>query len=390
MVQTARCQCGAEVRLTDLSGRPRTECPVCRAPLKSSVAPELKPVAKPEAAREIPRRGSNTNVPTEVAAREPRPQADRTSVQPNWNPPAGLCDHAGQRITASKRFAWGPPVEIGDIVSADSNQMHGRVPSAVLPWFIFIGLWLTVYLILGEGMPRVIAGKGDPQVIRLIAIGVGLLAALLSLLWTWPAAAYCTYVGSQGAALLTGRWSSQQPRQVQVILFRDALVLYASATHFYKNFIYQETMFGFGWSRAFDMQGVLAITGQHNYKDQLPPPDHIYHFGLRVEDLWTSELFHRHGPVASADRPIVFPTRDRRIREIRLSRQRIEFDYGDRVESIAIAELGSFDAKRGTMLFEQADAKWFSAKGRFRIRYEDLGNAKLFVYYLSAILRGQQ
>ena len=66
------------------------------------------------------------------------------------------------------------------------------------------------------------------------------------------------------------------------------------------------------------------------------------------------------------------------MREIRLTRSELQFVYDNRVESVAIRELGSFQAKRGVVKFEQHDASWFSRQGKFRIDYQHLGNAKAF------------
>jgi len=319
-----------------------------------------------------------------------------------WTPTAEMRNHAGIRLDGAKRFPWGPPPAIGVVLLADSNVPRSGPPSFLKPWLIVALIWAAVYISFGEVMPVVIQGKGDPMVMRYLAAGFGLLAGLFSLLYTWPAEPRCTYVGTEGAAYFLGKWGWGPPSESQVIVFREISVLFTSTTHHYKNLIYQTTTFCFDWHRDPNQKPLLRIADEHSYHNNLPDGDHQFHFALRVEDAWTKELITRLGPDLPPGRTLVFPCQKSTftdqlfglahrndIREIRLSRQELQFVYDNRVESLPLRDLGNFQASRGVLKFQQDDASWFGTQGKFRIDYQHLGNAQAFFYYLARAFEGQ-
>ena len=186
------------------------------------------------------------------------------------------------------------------------------------------------------------------------------------------------------------------------MVFPEVIALFTSSTHFYKNLMYERTVFRFDWHSDVTKKPRLRIADEHTYHHDLPGPEHLLHFGLTLEDLWTNEVISRLGPDLPPAGSLSFPCRKsdfsetllglatpNDIREIRLDRTQIQFVYGNRVESLALSELGSFQAKRGVLKFEQGDSSWFSRQGRFRIDYQHLGNAKAFLYYLSMAITSQ-
>ena len=400
MIAKVRCSCGSEFGAKDLSGNVRTECPFCRAvvasvpdaeplPLMSSPVRPVQP-----AQRAVVAAASTPTMNVEAAAHS-------SASGGRWLAPTGLCNHAGLRLDAAKYFPWGPPAQIGEILCADSNVLRSGPPSFITPWLIALGIWVATYIVLGEGL-QLVGGKGDPTIVRAAAAGLGLLAGLLSLLWTWPTPPRCTYVGRQGAAYFKGKWPAVMPTESQVIVFRDVAALFTSTTHFYKNFIYQHTQFEFELHGDLNKAPLLTIEDQHSCHNDPPEPDSLLHFGLRVEDMWTTKLMERLGAELSANRTVVFPCRKSHLskvltglatpnnmREIRLNQSQIQFVYADRLESMAIRDLGTFEAKRGVLKFQQDDATWFSRQGKFRIDYQHLGNAKAFLRCLSMIVAAQ-
>jgi hypothetical protein len=261
---------------------------------------------------------------------------------------------------------------------------------------------LAIYLALGEGLHIVLPdGKGDPNVVRAMAAGLGLFAGLLSLVWTWPTAPRCTFVGSLGAAYLSGKWGRALPSERQVIVFRECAALFSATTHFYKNFIYQCTRYRFDWHQDANGPPQLTIADEHTCLNDLPEAGNLFHFALRVEDVWTGELISRLGEL-SADRALSFPCRTsafsetllglaspNNIREIRLYLHQIQFVYPDKVETIAIRDLGAFQAHKGVLKFQQDDASWFSQRGKFRLDYQHLGNARAFLHFLATAVSAQ-
>jgi hypothetical protein len=315
-------------------------------------------------------------------------------MNPAWQPTAHMVDHLGHPLAATKQFPWSPPAEIGEVLSADSNVSTDKRPSFVMPWIILLVMWLAIYLGLGEILPRVVQGKGDPQTVRLGSIGIGLFCGLVSLLWTWPKGPYCTYVGSLGAAMIEGRWGQKAPRKLQVLVFRNAQVLYADALHVYENFIYQETRFVFSWLADRQAKPLLNVGGEHQAHQGTPPAEHPINFGQRVEQVWSEHLLRGQpslGETSFAAQPeLVFPTRHSPIREIRLQRDAIKFVYEDRVETVPLTDLANVETKRGLLEFTPHDAGWFSSQGKFRLTYGQLGNARVFLHHLESLLRAKQ
>jgi hypothetical protein len=420
MPDKIRCQCGAQFSPKDLSGAVRVACPVCRSPLASR-GDDASPAATESRHRPMPpplHTDASTTVfaavladdgPSPVDSRAAGPLARIAQVASpavpstpafgtRWQPPAGLTNHAGQRLDASKSFPWGPPAEIGTLISADCNVPQSGPPSHATPLLIAAGIWLAFYLALGEFLPRAISSPANPIVMRCASAALGLLAGGLALVWLWPASPRCTFVGTEGAAYLTGTWGQPAPRTVQVLVFREAAVQFGGMTHVYKNFIYQDTKFGYRWYRDVNQPPLLEIEGEHTAHNDLPEAGNLIHFALRVEEMWTDHLVARLGSVLSADRSISFPClktqladlllglASSEIREIRLNLREIQFVYDNRTDTTTMLALVNVDAHRGVLKFQQDDASWFGSKGTFRVDYHRLGNAKAFLFYLSQAL----
>jgi hypothetical protein len=190
--------------------------------------------------------------------------------------------------------------------------------------------------------------------------------------------------------LLRGKWGQPEASKKQAVVFRDMNVLFASSTHMYKNLIYDKTLFHFHWHKEPGGPADLAIFGEHKCKDAPPPAGNIFYFGMHAEDRWMEELLGRHGSTPPTGQTLTFPCRNSDIKEVRLQSDRIEFVYKQHVDAIPFADLGRFDAKRGVLQFDQNDATWFSNKGKFRLKYGNLGNAGLFLHYLAQLLQQEQ
>ena len=61
-------------------------------------------------------------------------------------------------------------------------------------------------------------------------------------------------------------------------------MLFSLTTHFYKNLLYQNTMFRFDWHSDASGPPTMTIADEHTYHNNLPPPEHLLHFGsaLRI------------------------------------------------------------------------------------------------------------
>lgn len=307
-------------------------------------------------------------------------------MQHEWSAPPEVKDHQGNPIGGEKRFQWGPPAEIGQVLSANSNIQHGEEPSMLKPWLIMGGITVGVFIAMGVVLPVVVTTKGDPTIIRILALIAGLTFGLLSLVFTWPAPPHCTYVGRDGIALLSGKWGSPYAGKSQILKFSDATVLFAATVHLYKNMLYTQTNFNFVWHQDPDGPPLMNIKGEHHHKDAPPPPDNLYHFAKKAEERWSQLQVKQLGPGVGRTRPLIFPCRLVAMKELRLYADHLEFAYKNRVDQVALANLGRIDAKKGVLRLDQHDASWFSDEGKFRVSYINLGNARVFIYYLSKVL----
>jgi hypothetical protein len=416
MADKIRCQCGAQFGAKDLNGNVRAVCPVCRCPLASQ-REDASLAATESRDRSTPSMHWNASatvvavtqaelVPSPVDSRASGPLAriaqaaspevrSTPTFSTRWQPPTGLTNHVGQRLDRSKSFPWGPPTEIGELISADCNVPESGPPSHATTLLIAAGIWVGVYVVFGELLPMVISSQANPTVMRCASAALGFVAGLVALAWLWPAAPFCTFVGTEGAAYLIGQWGQPAPRQVQVCLFRDMVALFTAQTHMYKNFIYEKTYFAFRLFRNVNDKPQLEIGGEHTCHNDFPEPGNLLHFGLKVEDVWSTHLVERLGSKLARDQTLAFPCRSadfreammglgspNTIREIRLNQREIQFVYPDRIEFMPLSAIETIQAKRGVLKFRQDDASWFGSKGRFRIDYQHLGNAQVFFFYL--------
>ena len=91
-----------------------------------------------------------------------------------WSPPHSVCSHFGNSVNRTKRFPWGPPGDIGEIISADSNINESGNPSYVFRCLAAVAIGIATYLVLGEGVIAFFPNqKGNPDTMRVMAGGLG-------------------------------------------------------------------------------------------------------------------------------------------------------------------------------------------------------------------------
>ena len=305
----------------------------------------------------------------------------------DWTAPSGARDHFGLAIDPDKLFCWPPPYEIGVVLFADTNARRRARPSPAGSLATSLGLGVAVYIAVLTLMTSLL-GKptaGYLPMDQFLGVGLGFAACIIALLITWPRLAVCSYVAGRGAAILKGRRGALKPRDRKVLIFAETDVLFASITNLHTNNTYTKTVFDFQWRRGDETSAVMRISGEHGCKDAIPPTGD-FSFAVRAQERWLGELIGRHGSSVPGDAAIVFPCRDSRIKEIRLHRDRVEFVYGQHVDSESMSDIGNLATQHGGRRFDRNDPTWFGGKGMFRVEYSNLGNAMLFLYYMSQLL----
>jgi hypothetical protein len=404
MSEMVRCQCGAQFSARALSGNPRTACPVCRASLgvvavaSAIAAPSVRqesssptvPAEAPEAARPIPA--------TLVVSKPRLPEVVR-----NWIPPATLRNHDGAKPSTPRRFLWGPPSNIGEILSADSNVPESGRPSFLLSFLLrsviaFI-VGLAGYLLFASGLVFPVQDELSSLRIALLRLYV-----FLAGWWTfsgWPDPPRCTYLGADGAACLTGSgWRSEKLAGAQILVFKEATALFVTKL---RNPYGRRNDFRFRWHRSIFEAPVLAVSGNHSSKQELPDSDHLYHFGLRVEEAWTRRLISEMNEDWTAGRVLSFPCRGYLwkqalpnvvalddCQEIRLTTTGLLII--DRGRTLAVMYPNIMDVQFDGRILSMHlhGSQWTGMRKEFRIRYQDLGNAQVFWHFLSLGMAGKR
>jgi hypothetical protein len=195
-----------------------------------------------------------------------------------WQPPAGLCNHAGQPMSGPKVFFVPPPAEIGEVLTAHSTLKQGvrpRAAAARLGWALF-GAGLGVVLGLG------IAGTGVGPFWQVVCpVGFGALAMTLALLAT-RFRHRCSYVGREGAARFACAGDPQHVTQVELFCFADAAELRTAQTNHYHNGIYAGTNHAFTWTNVAGGR-CFQLTGAYQSKNGNPPGADPFHFARAAE-----------------------------------------------------------------------------------------------------------
>jgi hypothetical protein len=306
----------------------------------------------------------------------------------DWTAPPGTRDHLGRPLDPKKLFYWPPPYEIGNVLFAETNAKRGASPSMFSSLAITLGAGVGVCLAVLAIMRSLVEKQaaGYLPIDQFVGVGLGFMAAIIALLCTWPRRPVCSYVADGGAAIIKGRRGNPEPRDKKILIFAEMDALFTSITHIFSNGGYLRTAFDIQWRRSGETSAAIRLQGEHRCKDAIPL-DGDFSFAVRAQKRWLESLIDRHGRSVPNDRAMVFPCRDSRIKEIRLHRDRVEFVYGQYVDSVAISDIGCLAMKDGEIQFDLNDPNWFSGQGTFRVEYSNLGNATLFLYYLSRLLQ---
>jgi hypothetical protein len=369
------CACGRRLQIPDQYAGQKGQCPNCGLLLAIPQAGQEMPPPPPAAVGAVP-------LPSAGPAPELAPEVDGhgRSSPDGWQPPDGLCNHAGQAMSGPKEFFAPPPAEIGEVLSAHSTLKQGvrpRAPGVRLAWALF-GAGLGVVLGLG------IAGTGVGPFWQLVCpVGFGALGLALAL-WATRFRHRCSYVGREGAARFTCAGDPQHLTQAELFCFADAAELRTAQTNHYHNGIYTGTNYTFTWTNVAGRR-CFQLAGNHRSKDGNPPGADPFHFARAAEMAWTGYLVNQAQVQLQMSGSIYFGLKGGN--SLRLSAEALSFTFGGRTTTWDVADLAQARIDQGVVKIMRRDARegWFSSTGVCRFNYTDLANAQFFLFLLNRL-----
>ena len=157
-----------------------------------------------------------------------------SSHQSVWTPGAGITRHADSPIPPKMEFFTTPPLEIGQVTSAESTL---KTSTQAVPTPLRIIICLLAGL-LGTGIGWLITSSASRTVI------FGILAVLVAF-WATRFSHRCSYVGENGIAIYTLKGDRHASVKAEILRFQDTTNLYTSQTRNYTNLIYRGTYYSY-------------------------------------------------------------------------------------------------------------------------------------------------
>jgi hypothetical protein len=212
----------------------------------------------------------------------------------------------------------------------------------------------------------------------------GIPTALLTLYFT-RFRHHCNYVGERGIAAFACAGNRDNITREDLFLFRDAVELRIGQTRNYYNGVYTGTGYNFTWSDE-NSTRMHQLSGTYRSEAGTPVPSDPYYFALSAEMAWTMYLFRNMDKVMTTKDTLIFGLRGNDFVEIGsgyliLSQRMQEIRF--EAEQIAAMPI-----QNGVVAIHEHGATqgWFSSSGIHSFPYQDLGNARFFLYACEKLL----
>jgi hypothetical protein len=321
----------------------------------------------------VPFASQATSAPEEIRSQPVRPES----------PPEeqGSCTlfYPGDDPEQADFFAPAPE-EIGPLRSAHTSLLKKIQPKSALRRFL-IGVLIGVGVSAVSAIVLYFSARLDGNASAVVFVMFCLVISPFTLILTW----YFTrfhhfngYVGTRGIAHFTCKGSRQNVKAREVFLFPTAQDLRVQTTHHYHNGAYTGTMYRYAWSNEAG-KAVYVLSGKHNSKDKLPPPQDKYRFALAAEVGWSAYLLASILPQIEAGETYVF--RLQKQNNIKVSNDSLELEIKKKVQRFTFEQLAEVKVKDGKVMLKEEGARegWFQSEGVHSFAYSDLGNARLFL-----------
>ncbi len=280
-------------------------------------------------------------------------------------------DHTNKPRPKSRDMFEPPPAEIGEIVSGDSTLRTG---DRGYP------LWVLVVVSVGIfGFAGLIAHE-VPRAVHVALVVIGAAGVTAGMWYAMRFKHVVTYVGRDGLARITVTGSRRGPRRTEILRFASADELRVEDSTIIITPVAQQQTFGYRW---FDRSGRRLFLIEGPYVATVVPHDPL-NFAHAAEAAWCTHRLARYEEDLARDGFLVFSILGGK--SVRVGRGFLELrGFAAQPVRLTREELDGVTLREGAFRVNHVDATWYG-KGKFTIKYGNLGNAQLFVAALKQFL----
>ncbi len=305
-----------------------------------------------------------------------------------WTPLGTNTSHTGEPIPRTMDFFMPPPAAIGKVISAYSNiELTKPHPSPILNCSAIAVLALFAAM-FGDLLITKTSGNNPT-----IGTGRVLMSGLFGGIAIWLGFTKlvvfpcCSYVGERGIAKFKQTSNSIQAIKPNIVLFKDVDSLFTQMTRSYYNGIYAGTTYEYKWGVV--DRAIQTFSGYFYSWNNIPNPNHPWHFINAAESAWTSYLWERAQQEYDRQGHVEFRMSKHagtKFQVVRVGAGWIEFvAQKDGATRVKLSEMKQMSLADGGFSFIHKDAKWLSAQGKFRFGYASISNGKLFLICMEEI-----
>jgi hypothetical protein len=284
----------------------------------------------------------------------------------------GVTRHAGSPIPADTIFFAAPPPEIGWVISAESTLRSSEQAMSQEKRLIISLLSGLAVALLIWGMSRSIFWT------VVLGISVGLLVHACIRFHH-----RCSYVGEQG---IIEFWISGSPStkpKERSLYFRDATNLYTYKVRRYYNRVYTGTDYVYKWTKT--SGNTHQLSGGYRAENSLPKENNSWYFANSAEAAWSNHLLKDLNDQLNRFGYIEFPIQGN-PKAVRIGIDFLEFvSKNDTTQRATVADMKDIRLSSGLFQFKHKDSKWWSGKGKYSFRYDNIPNARLFLLCLKQL-----
>ena len=290
--------------------------------------------------------------------------------------------HGGGVNEDSFDFFFGPPPEIGGLLSAQTSLTKGETPTTFGRRLMMTLGGVGVGLAIGTAINWIFSVE-EPFWFWAWPCGLGGLGLLVG----WLGSGFehaCTYVGVEGLASYRCKKRRDHIVNWSVMKFADARELRTSETRHYTNGVYTRTAYRYGWTNA-DGRMVWSTSGDYQGEKKLPASTDAYHFCLAAENSWSAYLMERAEEALNQYGFLHFSIRGSDY--IRVAPGWVELSVGGKSDRREASEVASVSLSSGKFTLSMKDAKrgFFRSTGIFEFDYGQMANVKLFMLSLEKL-----
>ena len=284
----------------------------------------------------------------------------------SWTPNSGVTNHTGQTILENSNFFAMPPIEIGQIISAESTLTGKKTSLTILKFLATRGLWwnfaITLVILLVLSTPLTIFFP----------------ALIIFVIYDFNQAnrPNCSYVGENGFARFTAKRKRLSHPKSTIFCFQDDMAMYTNRTNFIVNGHYTHTEYSFIWRR--DRKELHKFNGRFNRNKNLPT-DYPFFLACAVETAWIYYLQRKIPTQLDIAGYVEFPA-EGRFKAIRIGSGFVEFvsNKGE-LQRLLESEIKTIRQYSGSIKFIPHDLQRAWVINKYNFQYGSIANFQLFI-----------